>query len=86
MFALNRGLSYMTSRIFDTFAHFVSKFYALHAVWFIRNTSKFILVLLLNFSKNLTSSVAYLFLNFLRILYSLFLKNYVLYYKFHRVL
>ena len=47
----------------------------LHAVWFIRNTSKFPIRLFLIFSKNLHMTVAYLLLNFLLILAMLFLKK-----------
>ena len=47
----------------------------LHAVWFIRNTSKFPIRLFLIFSKNLYMTVAYLLLNFLLILAMLFLKK-----------
>ena len=46
----------------------------IHSIWFIRNTSKFQVVLFLNFYWNLSSSVAYLLLNFLAILDSVFLK------------
>ena len=46
----------------------------LHSIWFIRNTSKFQVVLFLNFYRNLSSSVAYLLLNFSAILDSVFLR------------
>ena len=54
---------------------FYDAFVRIHAIWFIRNTAEFQLVLFLNFPQNLTSFVAYLLLNFLRILHSLFLRN-----------
>ena len=47
----------------------------LHAIFFIRNTVEFQLVLFLKFPHNWTSFVAYLLLNFLKIFHSLFLNN-----------
>ena len=47
----------------------------MHAVWFIRNASKFPIRLFLIFSKNIYMTIAYLLLNFLLILAMLFLKN-----------
>ena len=48
---------------------------AIHSVWFIRNTSKFVICLFLNFSENVHMLVAYLFLNFIMISGMLFLNN-----------
>ena len=47
----------------------------IHAIFFIRNTVEFQLVLFLKFPPNWTSFVAYLLLNFLKIFHSLFLRN-----------
>ena len=47
----------------------------IHAIFFIRNTMEFQLILFLKFSQNWTSFVAYLLLNFLKIFHSLFLRN-----------
>ena len=49
--------------------------FEIHAVWFIRNTSKFPIRLFLIFSKNIYMTVAYLLLHFLLILAMLFLKK-----------
>ena len=48
---------------------------AIHAIFFIRNTVEFQLVLFLKFSQNLTSFVAYLLLIFLMNLHSLLLEK-----------